>query len=110
MKKKWLQNITVDDMPNADMRMVAELCGVEVAIELMRHLGGINIYIPRTAEKEFLKKYVVERYNGHNAKELAIDLGISVRKVFNILNEKTKPSEDQLGLFNENDRSKKWPD
>lgn len=42
----FLSQLTVEDMPNEEMRWVAEDCGLDVAIEMIRHLRGIRVYVP----------------------------------------------------------------
>lgn len=42
----FLSQLTVDDMPNQEMRWVAEDCGLDVAIEMIRRLRGVRVYVP----------------------------------------------------------------
>lgn len=98
---EWMKEITIQDMPNGDMRLVAELCGVEIAVKLMEQLGGVNIYIPKLLEKRLMEAYVQRHYTGSNAKELAIKMGKSVRFVYGLVesNRASKNGGAQTDLF-----------
>jgi Mor family transcriptional regulator len=89
-KRDWLGNLTPEDMPNRDLKIVAELCGTEVATKLLKELGGIQISIPQNGAKRVLQTYILKRYDGTNVKELAIDTGISERHVYRMLSEMKK--------------------
>lgn len=78
--------LTIDEMPNEDLRLVARKCGVEVANQLIIHLQGVSIHVPRRALKKATEKYIRENYDGHNVKELALACGFSVRHVYGVLN------------------------
>ena len=102
MKEAFLkfveENMTVDDMPTKDMRMIAKSCGVEVAIRLMTKLrGGLHIYTPGCWQKKVVKKYILA--NPHKSvKEIANDVEMSETFVNKILNEKV--SDDmQMKIF-----------
>jgi hypothetical protein len=81
-----IEKMTEDDMPNADMRDVAHACGNDVAITLMRSLKGAYLCIPsqhpfgRVAEK-----FVIDKFDGTNAKALAFITGFSLRHVYEIV-------------------------
>lgn len=94
----WKKEITIKDMPNGDMRLVAELCGIDTALILMEHLGGVNIYVPKMIEKRIMATYVQRHYTGSNAKELAIRMGKSVRFVYSLL-ESNNNGNGQTSLF-----------
>lgn len=102
MKEEFLkfvnENMTVDDMPTKDMKMIAKSCGVEVAIKLMTKLrGGLHIYTPGYWQKKVVKKYILA--NPHKSvKEIANDVEMSETFVNKILNEKV--SDDmQMKIF-----------
>lgn len=42
----WNVTIDYDDLPNGDMKYVADECGMDVAIELLKTCAGMNLYIP----------------------------------------------------------------
>ena len=42
----WAKYIKVDNMPNADMAIIAETMGLEVAKKFLFELRGINFSVP----------------------------------------------------------------
>lgn len=42
-----IHDVHIDDMPNSDMRMVAEFCGLETALVLLKELPGVKLIIPK---------------------------------------------------------------
>ncbi|HDH51240.1 MAG TPA: hypothetical protein ENH31_00450 [Nitrospirae bacterium] len=84
MDKEILNELTIEDMPNQDMRLVAEACGIEIAVKLLQELGGIGINIPKFGFKKLVQQYVCDHYDGSNAKELALKLGITERHIYNL--------------------------
>ena len=68
--------ITFEELP-ADLQFVADKCGIDTAMELLKKLQGTNIYVPKMSR---LTNYV-SRYIKHNIekknKELANELGVS---------------------------------
>ena len=86
---KW-QNLDIDDMPNEDLKLVAELCGVDVARSLIENLEGVTIYIPKYSYRHLIKQYIHKHFDGTNAKKLALELKISERMVYKLLKESKK--------------------
>ncbi len=78
--------LTMDEMPNKDLRLVAKKCGLDVATKLILHLQGANIRVPRRALKKVADKYIRENYDGRNAKDLAAVCEVSIRHVYGVLN------------------------
>jgi Mor family transcriptional regulator len=71
--------IAFEDL-SPDMRLVAESCGMDVAITLIRNCPGISIYVPRADKMTALvRRYIQQRYEGRSIgeaeiKQLAIEL------------------------------------
>ena len=80
--------ITIDDMPNDDMRLVAETVGLEMAVTLMQHMGGITLSIPKLGMKKVAIRVIQKQYNGSNGKRLALKLGVTERFVSQVANER----------------------
>lgn len=91
MKQAFLdfvaENMTIDDIPSEGMRMIAENCGIEVALKIMQNLAGARFSVPRNWQK-----VVAERYIMANASKpvnaLAVDVGLSDTMVLRTLNKK----------------------
>jgi Mor family transcriptional regulator len=101
-----LKDITIEDMPSQDMMFVAEQCGIKVALDLIKKLGGVWLYIPkRNALMKIAKKIIIKNFDGTNAKQLAILCNISERQVYSIVEEEDSNRKDRLinlqtSLFN----------
>ena len=84
MNDNWIKDITIDDMPNTDMRLVAEACGIDVAVKLLEEMGGIQLSIPKNGFKKVIAKCICDNYNGRNAKELALKCNVTERYVYKL--------------------------
>ncbi len=82
--------LSMDEMPNKDLALVAKKCGLDVATKLILHLQGVSIHVPQKALKKVADKYIRENYDGHNAKELAVVCGVCVRHVYGVVGEGPK--------------------
>jgi len=49
---------------------VVELCGVQMAKDLIKLVGGIQFYVPKANSMPLLKKYVIKRYQEFNPEEI----------------------------------------
>lgn len=97
---EWTKDIKADELPG-DLQLVAQQCGVDVAIKLAEKMGSITVYIRPIGGLVVAKKeaYIRKHFNGGNHKELAIATGYSERWVYKIL--EGKKEDQQIGLFNE---------
>ena len=85
--KPWLNEITEDEMPNEELKLIASLCGVETAIELMKNLAGVMVCIPNKALIDLRNKYICKKYDGTKKSiiKLRSDFGLSERQLYQIL-------------------------
>lgn len=83
---KWKEIMIFEDLPNEDMRAIANICGIEVVLKLMEHMPGLIVNVPKNGMKKVKERYIVDNYNGHNVKELALICSVSLRHVYNVLN------------------------
>lgn len=84
--EKAVNEMTVEDMPTEDMRNVAEDCGLDVAIILLKKMCNVNIYIPgQKRYKKVIEKFVIKNFNSTNAKLLAQACNISLAHVYEII-------------------------
>jgi len=102
---EWTKDIKADELPG-DLQLVAQQCGVDVAIKLAEKMGSITVYIRPIDGLVVAKKeaYIKKHFNGSNHKELAIATGYSDRWVYKIL--EGKKEDKQIGLFNEKELDK----
>jgi Mor family transcriptional regulator len=94
------KNISLDDMPNGDMRMVAENCGIQTALLLMRELPALNIYIPSGWHKTIVERYIQKHHRKIDVKHLALSCGVSETFVYNVIR-RTKEEAKQTRLFDQ---------
>lgn len=98
------QPVMIDDMPNQDMKDIAEICGVEAAIKLLMNFGGLRINIPANGLNILEKRIILNEFDGHaqSIKKLASSLGTTEKTVRDILKiYQLVPVEGQLNLFPE---------
>lgn len=105
MRDDILQLVTIEDIKHPDLLLVAETCGLSVALSLYKNLMGVGISIPKNALREFQESFIIENENRYRAKDLAIMLNMHERSVSQVLtaNKKNKKKEKA-------DRVQKEPD
>ena len=71
-----------------DMRMIADVCGMEATRKLLCNLSGLTFYVPKVTRFEnFILRYIEE--NSHkNFKIIAKELGVSEIHIISVLNRK----------------------
>lgn len=75
-----------DDLPNDDMRLIADLLGLEAAFLMILKLGGIQLIVPKSGLKKLAKKYIKAKFDGSNVKSLAIKCGVSTTFAYACIN------------------------
>ncbi len=86
-KYPWIKNITEEDMPNEDMKIIAGLCGVDVAMELIDKAPGLLIRIPNNSFKHLKDAYILKNYDGTRGSvlKLAVECEVSDSYIYNTL-------------------------
>lgn len=86
----WAKEITKEDLPNEDLRIIADLIGIDVAIKMMCNLQGINISIPQKATINAKIKYIKKHYDGTKKSryKLAKICGVSEGYIYKIARKK----------------------
>jgi len=62
--EKWMEKITANDMPNEDLKYIAQNAGLKMALMLIFLLPGLSIYIPKLALKKLKEHYIMTEYDG----------------------------------------------
>ena len=90
----WLKTITIDDMPNDDLKFVAEEAGLKQALLLIFLLPGITINIPKNGLRRLKEKYIMKNYDGTKSKlnKLALECDLSPRYVYKLIKKNMKNS------------------
>jgi Mor family transcriptional regulator len=83
----WIEDITVEDLPNEDLKIVAALVGLDTAVKMMCELPGIVISIPKNATLGAKIKYIKKHYDGSKKSryELAKACGVSENYIYKII-------------------------
>ena len=85
--KPWMNYITPNDMPNDDLKYVAEVAGIKSALALMFCSPGLCVAIPQDGFRLVKYRYIVNNYDGtkYMLNKLAVDCGLCQRSIYNIL-------------------------
>lgn len=79
-----------------DLRVLAEICGIEAALKIADRFQGTYIYIPRLdgLKREIRDQAIRDEYDKGEttAKALALKYDLSIRRIFDILG--IQPGED----------------
>lgn len=96
------QIITINDIPEGAMRLVADLCGLDVAVSLMQNMKGLTISVPSNGFEKIEKKIILDEYDGttETLKKLALNLDLNEKTVRGILKDyRLETTTGQLSLF-----------
>lgn len=85
--KPWMQSITPNDMPNDDLRFIAEKAGMQSALALLFCTPGLTVSIPKNPFKIIKEEYIKNNYDGtkYMLNKLAVECGCSQRYIYKIL-------------------------
>lgn len=90
--KPWMDNITADDMPNDDLKFLAERIGIRTTLIMIFIFSGLTVSIPKDAFKRLKKKYIVNHYDGtrYSINQLATDCNYTQRYIYKIIEDHLK--------------------
>lgn len=80
-REAFVATVTPEDL-GGDIGLVAEQCGVDVAVQLVQRMGGTQLSIPKYALKRAAIRYIRAHYDGANAKLLVLATGMTERFVY----------------------------
>ena len=88
----WMEKVSHKDMPNEDLRYIAEKAGIKHALMLIFLLAGLSIYIPKNSLKKLKETYVINEYDGSRftINRLAIECNLSQRQIYRIISNHLK--------------------
>lgn len=95
------QEVTIKDIPEG-MKLVADLCGLDVAVSLLQNMKGITISVPSNGFEKIEKKIILQEYDGTTItlRKLALNLDLNEKTVRSILNNYgLETTNGQLHLF-----------
>ncbi|MBQ9245596.1 hypothetical protein IJ182_04945 [bacterium] len=93
----WMDKATPDDMPNADLKFVAETVGMRQALLFVFLLSGYNVYIPKNALRLVRDKHIINKYDGtkYTINILAKECDLTTRQIYRIIEEHLHKSKDK---------------
>lgn len=80
----WCREIRLDEIPE-DLKDLVEIVGMEAVLKMMEYMGGGVVYIPARTFRMARNRYILERFNGDNAYDLARETGVTLRHVYRIV-------------------------
>ncbi len=85
--KPWMDYIKPEDMPNDDLKFVAESAGIRSALALIFCTPGLTVTVPKNSFSEVKERYIVSQYDGtkYTLNRLAIECGFSQRYIYKII-------------------------
>lgn len=100
-----LAEVRPDDL-NEDMASLAELVGMESTLKIMESFSGVGLYVPKGGLKKTIERYILDNYDGTNARKLALRTGMTERFVYSLLERHRVPDPNQGELpFGEGDEA-----
>ena len=83
--KKALEEIEIKfEELSFDLQYVAEKCGIETVLILLKNMQGMEIYIPRISKFRNYNKRYLKSNTGKNLKQIASELGVSENYLRNL--------------------------
>ena len=90
--KPWMDYIRPEDMPNDDLKFIAESAGIKSALALIFCTPGLTVTIPKNSFKEVKERYIMSKSDGtkYSINRLAVDCGLSQRYIYKIIEKHIK--------------------
>lgn len=82
MSQEVLAALTPDEMPSEDLKLVAQMIGVENTLKLIRKFRTHYIHFPDFWQANIVQKWVSYKYPEHDVERLAYDLDVSKKTVW----------------------------
>ena len=85
--KPWMDLIKPEDMPNDDLKFIAESAGIKSALALIFCSPGLTVSIPKNPFREIKEKYIMSQYDGrkYTVNHLTIECDLSQRYIYKII-------------------------
>ena len=89
LDKPWVKNMTIDDLPNEDLKLIAGVIGLESTLKLAFNLGGAFLSIPKNVTRIVKRDYIKKHYDGtkKSRMELIRDCDISESYIYKVIKE-----------------------
>jgi len=77
-------NLNIDDLPTEGLKEAAKAIGLPAVKTLMVKCPGAKLYIPKTLNSSYNKKFVKDHFTGDNHEWIADRLGVTVRTIYRL--------------------------
>ena len=86
-KHPWIKYVTMEDIPNDDLRVFTEKVGIEKAVETILELPGIGFVIPKKPFRRAKERYIMENYDGtkYSIDKLALACDYTAKQIYQII-------------------------
>ena len=93
----WMDNATPNDMPNDDLKFVAETVGMRQAFLFIFLLSGLTVYVPKNALKLVKERHIINEYDGtrYTINKLAKECDLSQRQIYRIISNHLQRSSNK---------------
>lgn len=90
--ENWMNNVTIEDMPNDDLKYIAQNAGLKAAMALILLTPGLTVTIPKNALRSLKERHIINEYDGTKLtlNRLVVECNLSQRQVYKILEESLK--------------------
>jgi len=78
----WENNLSMNDLPNEDIRIIADYYGIDFAVKIMNDLPGLIINIPSNALKKIRNNYICRNYDGTKKSRMKLALECDVTEAY----------------------------
>jgi len=101
-----IDNITEQDMPNEDMRLVYRECGCDVALALLEKFDGMKIYVPSNGFRRIKAKLIIQNGDNMSPVDLAMKFKVPLATVYDILRNRGREERQISFLGDKHEHSK----
>lgn len=86
----WADYFTMDNLPNEDMKIIAEIIGLSNVITLMCEVPGFTFTVPKNATRKAKISYIKQNYDGSKLSryKLAKTCNISENYIYRAIKKK----------------------
>lgn len=93
-------SLTIDDLPNDDLKWVANTLGLDIAKRIWKKFAGNHVACPARMNPTALRRYMRDNFD-KPVHQLAFETGVSERTIYRYMNvvEKKPENKGQLSLF-----------
>ena len=83
----WMDYIKIEDMPNDDLKFIAETAGLKSAVALIFCTPRLTVSIPKNSFKSVKEEYIRDKYDGtkYSINKLAVQCDMTQRQVYKII-------------------------